>query len=100
MSFFKKTAANLGTLSLHVQPGAKRTEIVGLHGGALKIRLHAPPVDGKANQCLIGFLSAQLRLPKRNINLVSGETSRTKLISLEGITAEVEAQIMQWVTKY
>ena len=48
------------TLTLHIQPGAKKTEVVGLHGDAVKIRLAAPPVDGKANQALIGFIAERL----------------------------------------
>ena len=50
------------TLTLHIQPGAKKTEVVGLHGDALKIRLAAPPVDGKANQALIGFIAERLKV--------------------------------------
>lgn len=52
-------------LTLHVQPGAKKTEIAGLHGDALKIRLAAPPVEGKANDCLIVFLAQKLGIAKR-----------------------------------
>ena len=51
-------------LRLHIQPGAKKTEIAGLHGEALKIRLAAPPVDGKANACLVEFLARQLGVAK------------------------------------
>jgi uncharacterized protein (TIGR00251 family) len=66
------------TLRLHIQPGAKKTEVAGLHGEALKIRLAAPPVDGKANACLIGFLADQLGVAKSVVSLVSGESSRAK----------------------
>jgi uncharacterized protein (TIGR00251 family) len=75
-------------LSLHVQPGAKRSEIVGLHGTALKIRLAAPPVDGKANACLIGFLAELLMLPKSSISLVSGQSSRSKRVAVTKLGAE------------
>jgi uncharacterized protein (TIGR00251 family) len=64
------------SLRLHVQPGAKKTEIAGLHGDALKIRLAAPPVDGKANACLIEFIARQLGVAKSAVELLSGETSR------------------------
>jgi uncharacterized protein (TIGR00251 family) len=73
------------TLRLHIQPGAKRTEVVGLHGEALKIRLAAPPVDGKANACLIGFLADQLGIAKSSVSLVSGESSRAKRVRIDGV---------------
>ena len=75
-------------LSLHVQPGAKRSEIVGLRGDALKIRLAAPPVDGKANACLVNFLAEVLALPKSGINLVSGQSSRSKRVVVALLTAD------------
>lgn len=69
---------------LHIQPGAKRTEIVGLHGDALKIRLNAPPVDGKANAALIAFFAAQLGVPRGAVSLEAGAASRRKRISVLG----------------
>ena len=68
------------TLTLHIQPGAKKTEVAGLHGEALKIRLAAPPVDGKANEALIKFVAETLRLPKSAVSLKSGQTSRHKVL--------------------
>lgn len=76
------------TLSLHVQPGARKTEVAGLHGEALKIRLAAPPVDGKANECLIEFLAETLGIAKRNLKLVGGATSRAKRVRVAGLDAE------------
>ena len=73
------------TLRLHIQPGAKKTEVVGLHGEALKIRLAAPPVDGKANTCLIGFLADRLGVAKASVSLVSGESSRAKRVRIAGV---------------
>lgn len=70
------------TLTLHVQPGAKKTEVAGLHGDALKIRLAAPPVDGKANAALIGFVADRLGLPKSAVSLKSGQTSRRKVLEV------------------
>ncbi len=71
-------------LKLHVQPGAKRTEVAGTHGeGAqarLKIRLAAPPVDGKANAELVRCLAAAFDVPLRNVTVLSGETSRQKTV--------------------
>ena len=72
------------TLTLHIQPGAKKTEFAGLHGDALKIRLAAPPVDGKANDALIKFVAETLKLPKSAVTLKSGQTSRRK-----GLTAQL-----------
>ena len=74
-------------LTLHIQPGAKRTETAGLHGDALKIRLAAPPVDGKANEALIAFLAKTLGVPKSRVELVSGQTSRAKRVRVSGIAA-------------
>ncbi|MBK8227277.1 MAG: YggU family protein [Flavobacteriales bacterium] len=73
-------------LTLHVQPGAKRTEVSGTHGDALKIRLAAPPVDGQANEALLSYLAAQFGVPKRQVEMVSGHTSRKKRVQLTGAT--------------
>jgi uncharacterized protein (TIGR00251 family) len=67
-------------LELHVQPGAKRTEVAGVHGDALKIRLAAPPVEGKANAALLRFVAEAFGVPARNVALVRGETSRRKTV--------------------
>jgi uncharacterized protein (TIGR00251 family) len=75
------------TLTLHIQPGAKKTEFAGLHGDALKIRLAAPPVDGKANDALIKFIAETLRLPKSAVNLISGQSSRRKVLEVIGTEA-------------
>ena len=72
-------------LTLHIQPGAKKTEVAGRHGEALKIRLAAPPVDGKANDCLIAYLAERLGVPKSRVVLISGETSRRKRVRLGGV---------------
>ena len=73
------------TLRLHVQPGAKKTEVAGPHGEALKIRLAAPPVDGKANACLIAFIADRLGIAKSAVSLVSGDSSRAKRVHVRGI---------------
>ena len=69
-------------LTLHIQPGAKKTEICGEHGDALKIRLAAPPVDGKANTALLAFLAKHLGLPKSAVTLKSGDTNRHKRVEI------------------
>ncbi|MDQ5918436.1 MAG: uncharacterized protein QG660_1549 [Pseudomonadota bacterium] len=77
------------TLTLHIQPGAKKTEVAGEHGDALKIRLAAPPVDGKANAALLAFIAERLGVPKSAVTLKSGQTSRRKVVEVEGESAEV-----------
>ena len=71
-------------LTLHVQPRASRTEIVGPFGGALKIRLAAPPVDGEANDELIRFLAKELGVPKGAMEIVRGATGRKKVVRIAG----------------
>lgn len=81
-------------LTLHIQPGAKKTEVAGPHGLALKIRLAAPPVDGKANEALITFLAERLGITKARLSLVSGQASRSKRVAVTAITAaEVEERL-------
>jgi uncharacterized protein (TIGR00251 family) len=69
-------------LSLHVQPGARRTEIGGTHGATLKVRLAAPPVDGKANAALLHFLAEAFEVPARNVTLLRGDTARQKVVRI------------------
>lgn len=69
-------------LLCHIQPGAKRSELAGEHGDRLKIRLQAPPVDGKANSALIKFLAKLFGVPRNAINIESGELSRQKRVRI------------------
>ncbi|MCZ4305619.1 DUF167 family protein [Zoogloeaceae bacterium G21618-S1] len=80
-------------LSLHIQPGAKTTEFVGLHGEAMKLRLAAPPVDGKANAALIVFLAKFCAVPKSAVTLVSGQSARAKRVRIEGVDAALKARL-------
>ena len=75
-------------VDVHVQPRASRSEIVGLHGAALKVRLHAPPVDGAANEPLVRLLAERLGVPRRSVHVVAGTTSRAKTVEIEGTTEE------------
>lgn len=68
------------TIRVHAQPGAKRTEVVGLHGDCVKVRLASPPVDGKANDCLIAFLARRLGVKKNQVSIVRGMSSRRKTV--------------------
>jgi uncharacterized protein (TIGR00251 family) len=74
-------------LTLHVQPGAKRTEVAGQHGAALKIRLAAPPIDGKANVELLRYLASAFGVPLGNVTLVRGGASRQKVVRIDRPTA-------------
>lgn len=82
------------SLTLHIQPGAKKTEFAGLHGDALKIRLAAPPVDGKANEALIRFIADTLGLAKSAVNLKSGQTSRRKVVEVQGASVASVAGLL------
>ena len=84
------------TLAVRAQPGAKKTAITGIYGdGAavqLKISVHAPPIEGRANAALIAFLAELFDLPKSSVQLVTGELSRSKVFLLRGVTlAQAEA---------
>lgn len=82
-------------LTVHVQPGAKTTSCAGVHGDALKIRLHAPPVDGKANQALIAWLAKTLGCPQSAIELIRGQTSRRKTLSIHTKQADALSRQLQ-----
>jgi len=82
-------------LALYCQPGAKKTEVQGEHDGRLKIRLAAPPVEGKANDALILWLSKTLGLNRSAIELLSGDLSRLKRVRVSGITAQAIIQNLQ-----
>lgn len=82
--WLKAHADGVILLDLHVQPGAKRSGFVGLHGDALKLRLAAPPVDGKANAALCDFIAGCCGLPRGAVTLVSGQTSRRKRVRIVG----------------
>lgn len=72
-------------LTCHLQPKARADEIVGLHGDALKIRITAPPVEGKANRHLIQFLAKLCGVRQQDVELISGETARAKRIAIRGL---------------
>lgn len=80
-------AAPIPTCRLEVKviPGASRDEVAGTMGNAVKIKLRAPPVEGRANEALIEFLAGQLDLPRRAISLERGDTSRQKLLRIDGL---------------
>ncbi|HET9466605.1 MAG TPA: DUF167 family protein [Gemmatimonadales bacterium] len=75
-------------LRIRVQPRASRTEVAGLHGDTLRVRLSAPPVDGAANEALLRFLAERLSVRRSAVQLISGATGRSKLVSVAGIDLE------------
>jgi uncharacterized protein (TIGR00251 family) len=75
-------------LSIRVQPRASTNEVVGIHGDALRVRLTAPPVEGAANDALVGFLAQSLGISRRDVTIVAGSSSRSKIVELTGITED------------
>lgn len=78
--------------AVFVQPRASRNEVVGLHGDAVKIRLTAPPVEGKANKMCAAFLSKALGVPKSAVEIVAGQTGRTKQVKI-GCAKDGQAEL-------
>ena len=76
------------TINIKVIPRAKRDEIVGVEGDAVKIRLHAPPVEGRANEALINFLADVFKIQRAQIEIVRGEASRHKVVRVRGVPLE------------
>jgi hypothetical protein len=70
------------SLTIRVQPGASRSEVVGAHGDALRVRVTGPAVDGKANAELVRFLAAHLGIPPRSVEITRGHTNRTKVVRI------------------
>ncbi|HYX53041.1 MAG TPA: DUF167 domain-containing protein [Candidatus Limnocylindrales bacterium] len=75
------------TFAVKVQPRARKNEITGTVGDALKLALTAPPVEGKANQAVIDFFADLFDIPRSSVTIASGETSRNKVIRVSGISA-------------
>ena len=86
-----RTAAGV-TFRVKVQPGASKNEIVGVQQHALRVRISAPPVQGKANKALIQFLAKQLTLKRNQVEITSGHTTRNKTIHVIGEGTEKKLQ--------
>jgi hypothetical protein len=86
------------TLAVRAQPGAKRTAIVGVYGegdaAQLKIAVHAPPIEGRANAALIEFLADKFAVTKSKVELVSGELSRSKVFLVRGVSTAQVASVV------
>ncbi|MTI13519.1 DUF167 family protein, partial [Sansalvadorimonas verongulae] len=81
MTFYRWQEKDL-ILSCHLQPRASRDEFSGLHGESLKVRIKAPPVEGKANAYLVKFIARQFGVSKRDVTIISGELSREKRLRI------------------
>jgi hypothetical protein len=82
-------------VAIHAVPRASRTEVAGLHGETLKVRLQAPPVDGQANRVLLDFLRRRLGLRSAQVRLLSGATGREKRVAIHGLpSAQVAARLL------
>lgn len=86
------------TLALHVQPGARHTAWAGRHGeGALRLRLAAPAVEGRANRACLAFLAEAAGVPRRAVHIVRGERSRDKVVRIESVSEDrFRALVKQW----
>ncbi len=88
-------------LSIHATPGARRTEAAGAHGQALRVRLAAPPVDGKANAALIAWAAAALGVPRAQVELLHGASGRQKVLELRfddaAALAAAQARVARWM---
>ncbi len=84
MGSWARRGADGWTLAVHVQPGARRSTVAGLHGARLKIRIAAPALDGRANDALVAFVAESLGVPRRCVRVATGERSRDKLVAVAG----------------
>ncbi len=81
-------------LQLHVQPGASRSEVAGLHGDRLKVRLAAVAVDNRANEALVAFLADRLGVSRHAISIVRGAHARQKEVEVVGVDAEAAREAL------
>ncbi len=81
-------------LSVRVQPRASRSEVVGEHDGALKVRLAAPPVEGEANRELVRFLGKLLGVAPSRVSVVAGATAKSKVVEIEGVAVQDVARAL------
>ena len=81
-------------IQLHVQPGASKSEVAGLHGERVRLRIQSPPVDGRANEAVLDWIAAQLGVPRRTVTLVRGAKSREKTVEIAGISVEAAGRAL------
>ena len=94
MSWYSESKNGV-TITIRVIPRASRSEIVGEHGDAIKIKLASPPVDGSANEELIKLLARTFAVPKSSVEIISGLTSKSKKVRIAGVSGEQITAILQ-----
>jgi uncharacterized protein (TIGR00251 family) len=82
-------------IAVHVQPQARCTEVAGLHGDSLKIRLAAPPLDNRANEALVAFVAERFGVARRDVTLLAGEKSREKRLEIRASSVDPETALAQ-----
>ena len=92
---FESSGDDEVVLRVHVQPGTGRSAMVGKHGDALKVRVAAPPVEGRANAALLALVAATLNVKGEQVALVSGESSRAKRVRITGVEPDEVARLLE-----
>lgn len=90
VSWCRRSPSGAWVIHVHAQPGARRTEVVGVHGEALKVRVAAPALEDRANDALMAWLAERFGVPRRNVALVAGARSREKRFEVSGSVVEPE----------
>lgn len=89
--WFRLEADGAVTICVHAQPGARRTEVAGLHGDAVRIRVSAPALEDRANEALVDFVAGRFGVPRRDVTLVAGAKSRQKRLRIRGAALDPAA---------
>jgi len=90
----KNSSDKKATIEIHLQPGAKRSEIVGYREGILYVKVTALPQKGQANRALLELIAQTLEIPKSAIDIIRGQSSRIKVIAVQGLTSEEVKDIL------
>ncbi len=94
MPFVQSRGQDSVVITVHVQPRAAKNQVAGLHDGALKLRLTAPPVDGKANKAVLACLASLLGIAKSSLSLISGHKSRRKQVLVQGVDEDTVRRLL------
>ena len=90
---YKERLVSAIVIAVHVQPQARRTEVAGLHGDSVKIRLAAPPLDNRANEALVAFVAERFGVARRDVTLLAGEKSRDKRLEVRASSVDPEVAL-------